>query len=64
MFFIKNYDNDVYGGCCVYFYYGGWWYNNCYFINLNGMYVFLVLNDVKYIGWRYWRGKFEVLKNI
>lgn len=63
MFSTKNHDNDAYGGSCAQLYHGGWWYNNCHFTNLNGMYAPSALNDAKYIGWRYWRGKYEALKN-
>lgn len=63
MFSTKNHDNDAYGGSCPQLYHGGWWYNACHTTNLNGLYAPSALNNSKYIGWRYFRGKSEALKS-
>lgn len=64
LFFMKDNDNDQWGGNCVVFFGNGWWFYKCYYFNLNGIYfkkqIFINIGMI----WYYWENgnKWELFK--
>ncbi|XP_073397302.1 ficolin-1-B-like isoform X1 [Dendrobates tinctorius] len=57
MFSTKDQDNDSSTRDCAISYMGGWWYNNCFFSNLNGLYLHGLYNSTTTNGVAWKTGK-------
>ncbi|KAJ8040583.1 Techylectin-5B [Holothuria leucospilota] len=57
-FTTQDYDNDkASSGNCAAHFGSGWWFNNCYHVNLNGLYrTNGEKADARGIVWSEWRG--------
>ena len=59
-FSTKDSDNDVDSRECAVIFKGSWWYKNCYYSNLNALYLGAGKSDNTGIKWNQWQS--QVLK--